>query len=239
LYIKDKTGFNTLQIISKAEKFNKWTYETIRPFLVGHILEIGSGLGNISSYAVTDNKDITLSDTDLSYVQFLKEKFSHETHVAGVLEIDIEKIDFYNYYQSLREGFDTIFILNVLEHVDNDALALQNCKHLLKSGGLLIVLVPAYPFLFSNIDRSLGHHRRYTSATLSSLLLGQGLKIVQSKYFNSLGILGWFFAGRVFRSKEINSSEMSTFNKIVPLARWTDKLFRRSFGLSIISIAKK
>jgi SAM-dependent methyltransferase len=239
LQIRDQTGYNTLQIISRADQFNKWTYETIEPFLRGHILEIGSGLGNISKYAIMDNKDITLSDIDSNYVRFLKERYSQEPHVSAVLEIDMGNADFCNYYQTLRESFDSIFILNVIEHVNNDAEALQNCRFLLKSGGLLIVLVPAYPLLFSNIDRALGHHRRYTSATLSALLLDQAFTIIERKYFNTLGIFGWILAGKILRSKSIKSTEMKTFNKLVPLARWTDKLFNRSFGLSVIAVAKK
>src|SRR6202021_939147 len=174
--------------------FNKWTYETIRPFLEGHILEIGSGLGNISRYAIKDKMDITLSDFDNTYVKLLKERYSKESHVAAILEIDMGKADFSNYYQSLRESFDSIFFFNVIEHVNDDSEALQNCRFLLKSGGTLIVLVPAYQFLFSDIDKALGHHRRYTSAKLGSILQEQGFRIIERKYFNSLGIFGWILA---------------------------------------------
>jgi len=236
---KDQTGYHTLQIIAGADQFNKWTYERIRPFLKGKILEIGSGLGNISKYAIADRRHITLSDVDREYILFLERVYGQNPQVLSILRLDVGKSDFSAEYRDLAGSFDSLFILNVIEHVQDDGLALQNCRFLLKTGGILVILVPAYPFLFSAMDRGLGHFRRYTRHSLAARVREQGLTILQNSYFNTLGVLGWFFSGRILRSKSIQAPEMKTFNKLVPLARFTDKLFRQSFGLSVITIAKK
>jgi 2-polyprenyl-3-methyl-5-hydroxy-6-metoxy-1,4-benzoquinol methylase len=239
LEIRDQTGYKTLEIISKADNFNKWTYDTIRPFLKGRILEIGSGLGNISKYVIADYTDVTLSDFDNGYYENLKKVYSFNPHVSEILQINVQQNNFNLYYASLKESFDSIFILNVVEHLKDDSAALKNCKFLLKPGGFLIVLVPAYSFLYSNMDKELGHYRRYTSKSLSALMQQQGLKLIQNRYFNILGIAGWFFSSVFLKSKLIKQSEMTLFDKLVPFAKFIDKLFHKSFGLSVITIAKK
>ena len=56
----DLEGLETLSVIEKANKFNKWMYETIKPYSKGRILEIGCGIGNISEFFINDNFDIVL-----------------------------------------------------------------------------------------------------------------------------------------------------------------------------------
>lgn len=237
--MNDFTGFKTLEIISRADQFNKWTYQTIKPFLHGRILEIGSGIGNISKYVVADNIDVTISDFDKGYYEHLIKLFGHHPHVSAILQVDAQDENFDITYSNLKETFDTIYTLNVIEHLKDDNEALKNCKYLLKPGGTLIVLVPAYNFLYSVMDKELGHFRRYTSKSIKAIIEQQSLKIIQNKYFNTLGILGWLFSGVFFRSKLIKQSEMMAFNKLVPVAKFTDRLFQNSFGLSVIAIAKK
>ena len=55
------TGHETLKTIAKANEFNQWMYEAIEPYLKGKILEVGSGIGNISRYAIKKGKPITLT----------------------------------------------------------------------------------------------------------------------------------------------------------------------------------
>ena len=57
----DLEGLETLNVIEKANKFNKWMYDTIKPHCKGKILEIGSGIGNISEYFIKDNQNIVLN----------------------------------------------------------------------------------------------------------------------------------------------------------------------------------
>ena len=55
--VEDKEGLNTLETISKADKFNRWMFDTISPYCKGRILEIGSGIGNISQFFINVNAD--------------------------------------------------------------------------------------------------------------------------------------------------------------------------------------
>ena len=139
----DIEGLETLNVIEKANKFNKWMYETIKPYSKGRILEIGCGIGNISEFFINDNFDIVLSDLRDNYIEIVKNKFSNE-----VFKIDLVGVDFDTKHKDLIGTFDTVFALNVVEHIKDDNKAIENCKKLLKNQGHLIILVPAYQTLF-------------------------------------------------------------------------------------------
>ena len=234
----DNTGKNTLEVIAAARRFNQWMYQTIRPFLHGNVLEIGSGIGNISSFFLADNISITLSDTDEFYLQTLKDKFHSFPNLKEILLIDLQHPSFESAYPALKKQYDAVFLLNVLEHVEHDNDSIKNCYYLLKPGGTLLILTPAYTFLYSSLDKALGHYRRYTTSSLNSLLQNNMFITRQCFYFNVLGIVAWFY-GKILGLKTIPSKEMSLYNKIVPFAELIDKLIFRKAGLSAIIVGEK
>lgn len=235
---RENTGYEALQILSSAAAFNKWMYSSIAPFTSGNILEIGSGLGNISNFFVQADSSITLSDIDEFYLDYLKKKFHQNAAVKDFLNVDLQKKDFDTYYAVLKDKFDTVFLLNVLEHLEDEAFAIQNCKYLLKKNGTLIILVPAYSFLFSEMDKQLNHFRRYTTHSLSLALSNEKLNIEKKFYFNFLGIPAWLY-GKIRKLKVLPSGEMKLYNKLIPLGKILDKLVFKKAGLSVIVIAKK
>jgi 2-polyprenyl-3-methyl-5-hydroxy-6-metoxy-1,4-benzoquinol methylase len=230
----DLEGLSTLNVIEKADKFNKWMYQTINPYCKGEILEIGSGIGNISKFFVEDEKQIVLSDLRDNYCEILKEKFNNR-----VLKIDLVHPDFEDEYASLLKNFDTIFALNVVEHIENDIEAIANCKKLLKKGGVLIILVPAYQWLFCNFDKELEHFRRYSKKNLENIIQTNHFKIKQTFYFNGIGIFGWFLSGKILNKKTIPEGQMGLFNLLVPVFKLVDKMTFRKIGLSVICISIK
>ncbi len=234
----DNTGNKTLNVIADADKFNSWMYQTIKPFTYGSILEIGSGIGNISKYFIQNNYSITLSDFDEFYLDRLKKDFSSNNNVKDFQSIDLQKKDFQAEYENLKESFDTIIMLNVLEHLEDDAYAIENCRYLLKQNGTFIILVPAYSLLYSRMDKELNHFRRYTSTSLKNKIIAGDFSVRKSFYFNFLGIFAWLY-GKILRIKVLPSSEMSLFNKLVPLGKVLDKIVFNKIGLSTIVVAKK
>ena len=234
----DNTGNQILEVIAEADKFNHWMYQTIKPFFEGETLEIGSGIGNISSFVVADNFSITLSDTDDRYLETLKNKFSNFRNVEDILNIDLQHPSFRTEYLTLKGKFDTVFLLNVLEHVADDSLAIINCKYLLKDEGQLIILTPAYTSLYSSLDKALGHYRRYRTRNLKAIFKKNQLVTKKAFYFNSLGVFAWLYA-KFRKLKTIPVGEMKVFNKLVPLSKLMDKIFFRKFGLSVIIIGEK
>jgi len=212
--------------------------ETIAPYVSGETLEIGSGLGNISRYFIDNKCQITLSDIDPYYLNILKNQFQNKKNVKDIISIDLQSSNFAECYRELANMFDTIFYLNLLEILEFEYKAIQNSKFLLKSGGSLIVLVPAYSFLYSPMDKALDHYRRYTKRRLNNVFQRNNMVVTKSFYFNFLGIGAWIY-GKIKKLKTVPNSEMNTFNTLIPLAKLLDKVLLHSIGLSVISIAKK
>jgi 2-polyprenyl-3-methyl-5-hydroxy-6-metoxy-1,4-benzoquinol methylase len=235
----DNFGQQTLHAISEANLFNKWMYETISPFIKGNILELGCGIGNITDFILKDFSSITISDYNPDYIQYLKKKYSQKKEIKEVLSIDLQSPDFKNEQKQIKESFDAIILLNVIEHLQDDLAAIENCNYLLKKGGNLILLAPAYTQLFSPMDVNLGHYRRYTIKSLLKLLKQKNLEPINTTYFNFLGAIGWLFLNKLLRFNNINRNEMYLFNKLVPTARIIDKLICNQLGLSAIVIGNK
>jgi SAM-dependent methyltransferase len=128
--------------------------------------------------------------------------------------------------------------LNVLEHIERDHDALVAMRDLLAPGGAVVLLVPAVPALFGELDRALGHYRRYTPDVLRRRLAGAGLVVRHLEYFNLAGMPGWWFVGRVLKRAMIPTGSLRLYNALVPLFRLERWLPWRP-GQSLIAIGAR
>ncbi len=235
----DAEGLETLKVISEAFRFNRWTYDTIKPFCSGKIIEIGSGIGNVSEQFINDKADITLSDIRKNYREFLKARFPEHSSKSRIIPIDLVHPQFNQIYESHLEKYDTVFSLNVIEHIENDILAVGNCKKLVKPGGTLITLMPAFQWLYNSFDKELFHYRRYNKKTIKKLFYENQLTVANAFYFNSGGVPGWYISGNRMHNKIIPASQMKLFDSLVPVFKILDKLLMNSIGLSVVCVGKK
>lgn len=235
----DQEGEDTLRTIALANHFNRWMYNTIKPYCKGNILEIGSGLGNISEFFFQDQANIYLSDIRESYCEALRKRFTGCSTLLGIETINLVDPGFDAKFVNHFSSFDTVFALNVVEHIFDDHAATANCYKLLKPGGHLIILVPAYQWLYNNFDKDLEHYRRYSRRGLESLLLSGDFGICHSQYYNAAGIAGWFVSGKIQHHRIIPAGQIRLFNKLVHFFKLIDKLILNSFGLSVIAVGKK
>jgi len=213
-------------------------FDTILPYTKGRVMEIGSGIGNISSQFVNAGIYITLSDLDSGYCGMLHEKFDREPRVRGIHQVDLAHPSFESTYNGLVGKFDTVFALNVVEHIADDKRAIRNARSLLAPGGRLIILVPAYAALYNGLDRCLEHYRRYDRNTIRRLL-ADNFKVMRVWYFNLAGIFGWFFSGYVMGKTTLPAGQLSLYNKFVPLFRMADAMTFHQAGLSVIAVAER
>jgi SAM-dependent methyltransferase len=230
----DIEGEDTLKAIARADKFNFWMYSQMRPYLQGNILEIGSGIGNISDFLTKEFPSACLSDVRDQYTEHLKQRFPKN----NVFNIDLVHPEFERVYQEILGSFDFIFALNVVEHIKDDSLAVINMSKLLKPSGRLFILVPAYQWLYNSFDVALEHFRRYNHKRIACLNPND-CEPIQTRYFNAFGIVGWFIVGSIFKKKIIPEGNMSLFNKIVPMVKVLDWVLGNQIGLSVILVTKK
>ena len=232
-------GTETLEVIADAGKFNRWMYETIKKHCSGEILEIGSGIGNISQFFISDGANISLSDIENSYFYRLQEKFGGNKNLKGMFRLDFSDKNLEKNYPELLGKFDTIFALNVVEHIPDHEQAMQNAMKMLKPGGKVVILVPAFQWLFNGFDKQLDHQRRYTKKTLQNLLERAGFSVVYWQYFNFIAILGWFVSGTVLRKQIIPGSQMRFYDALVPAWKILDCFTRKIGGVSVIEVGLK
>jgi 2-polyprenyl-3-methyl-5-hydroxy-6-metoxy-1,4-benzoquinol methylase len=235
----DQVGFETLEIFSRAVAVNRWIYDTICGKLQGKILEIGSGIGNISEYLLAYQSEVALSDLRPEYLQILEQKFSGHPHLRGIHQLDLSLPDFSIRYADLLGKFDTVLALNVVEHIADDRAAIGHAQSLLRNNGKLVILVPAHPALYNSLDRELGHFRRYTPAGLKKLMVSTGLQFTGCRYFNAAAIAGWWYSGNLLHHKTISPSKLLWFNQMVPIFRILDRVCSSFTGISLISAGIK
>lgn len=224
-------GFQTLESMSQAVWYNKWTLEKFKSFLEGKILEVGCGIGNFTD---------TLKNYGQVYAIDVNKKYLNEISkiVGSHVKIgygDIEK----NKYFFKNEKFDCIICLNVLEHIKDDRVALKNMRKLLKMGGHLILLVPAFKFLFGQTDRSIGHLRRYEKVELIEILKNTHFTIVQYRVINFLGAIGWWISSKLLSNEKIDENKIKIFDFIAPAILTIEDIIQPPFGTSILVIAEK
>ncbi len=231
-------GEQHLSVIDVSDNFTNWLYSEIEPFLQGDMLEVGSGLGTYSQKIVdkfSDNK-IILSDVDSSYVQNLSKRFK------GLSNVYVNKLDLSNLsdFKRLPHKVDTIFALNVLEHIEDDVSVLNNAYDVLKSGGRFVILVPAHKFLFCNLDSAVGHFRRYTKKDFEKKVAETKFKVGTMFYFDSLAMLGWYFNGKILKKTVIDEGVMKVFDALVPFLKLFDKyVLMKKIGTSLIVVLEK
>jgi 2-polyprenyl-3-methyl-5-hydroxy-6-metoxy-1,4-benzoquinol methylase len=235
----DPTGLQTLERFAAATHFNRWLFDTVRPYCKGHVLEVGSGIGNISKLFLEGDFRLTVSDLRPEYGNYLQEQLGHHPQLAGVAVLDLAAADFTQVYSHLLQQFDTVVALNVVEHIEDDKRAITNCIQLLKAGGQLVILVPAFQALYNLFDEELGHYRRYTARTLRQLQEGAGLTIIHQQYFNAAGIAGWVIDGGLLRKRLIPRKQLMVFDKLMPIIKFVDRISFHSIGLSTICVGRK
>ena len=105
-----------------------------------------------------------------------------------------------------HQKYDSIGAFDVIEHIENDGLALSNLSKALKRNGCLLVTVPQHKWLWSVTDMNAGHFRRYSRKELIKKVTGTGLKVEFSTSFVSL-LIPFMFLNRLFKFQKTDQSE--------------------------------
>lgn len=229
--MKNSQGTDTLESMNQAAWYNQWTLNKFKDYLTGDILEVGCGIGNFTKF-LNIYKTVWAIDINNEHIKKTKKMVDKDIQVGFG---NIEK----NEYFFKDRNFDSIVCLNVLEHIKNDDMALQNLCKLLKNKGKLILLVPSHQVLYGEIDKSIDHFRRYSKVELTKKLEKIGFKIIYSRKLNFLGAIGWFTAGKILKQNIIKEGNIKIFNILAPLILPLEDLFEPLIGTSILYIAEK
>ena len=104
----------------------------------------------------------------------------------------------------------------------------------LRPGGRLILWVPAMEWLYSDLDRRIGHHRRYHLKQLRQLLGETGFEPAELRYVNAIGAIGWWVMAKQLRRRPTSAASVQLFDRVVvPVQRRVDERTRLPWGQSI------
>ena len=202
----------------------------IKKYLKGDILEVGAGCGSFTkNYLNKSINSITLTELDKKNILDLKEKFKANANIK-ILNKNIEDV---------RGKFDSIIYLHVLEHIKNDKKEILNATKRLNKNGFLVIMVPAHQKIYSNLDRAVGHFRRYEIEFFNKNF--KSLEKINIKFLDTMGYFLYLF-NKFFFKKEVYPSKFKIFiwDKIfTPLTIIVDFIFRYRFGKCILVIYKK
>ena len=228
-------GFLVLQAMREARKFNRWLFAQFAQWLGDTVLEAGCGIGNLTEF-VLDRKRLVCVDKEAAYVDKLRRMYGHLANVRFAVA-DIRDAAL---LRSATEGLpiDSLFCINVVEHVADDVSVLRSLCDVLIPGGRAIILVPNNPALYTKLDEAIGHARRYTRLDIQSKMEQAGFNVISCRGFNRLGALGWRINGKIFRKKTLSIGQIKTFELLLPLARVLEHIPFHCHN-SLICIGKK
>ena len=202
------------------------------------LFDLGCGTGlNLVSFS---NQCRTIgSDQSPTALQFCRKRNIDNVFSCDALAIPLA-----------GNSVDAVTALDVLEHIREDMLALKEVRRVLKPGGKLLAIVPAYGFLWSEHDEALHHYRRYVAREMRAKLIASGFEIERSTYF----ITSVFFPILFFRLWQgLRRTSIHATVSYRPLPSWLNRMlvwllgFERRllrhvnlpFGVSLVVVARK
>ena len=134
----EAVGVETLLRMADVTAYNDWVFRRIRPYLGDRLLEVGSGIGNMSGY-YADRDLLVCVDLLAESLDLVRNKLGDRPNLVTVqgdvcAEATVARLATYH--------FDTAVMLNVLEHIEDDAAALTAIHRVLAPQGRLVLLLP-------------------------------------------------------------------------------------------------
>jgi SAM-dependent methyltransferase len=218
-----------LQLFELASVWRNYIYWKLKKYIKDNTLEIGAGIGGFTSIYSNNLKKVCLTDLDTKHIKILKKRFKYKN--MKIVKADIKTI---------KQNFSTILYMNVLEHIKNDQLEINNAIKKLNPSGNLIMLVPACQELYSEFDKSVGHYRRYEINFFKNLKLKKA-KVIKVYYLDAMGYI-LYYLNYFFKSEEIYPSKFKVFiwdKFFIPLTAIVDFLLNYRKGKNIICIIRK
>ena len=224
-----------LEIFAHAKNWKSYYKSLISPFLGEQVLEVGAGIGATTAILCehTSKKWVCL-EPDPNLKGVIDQNIENGS-LPAVCESQLGTVASLNN----NDLFSSILYIDVVEHIENDEVELEQAALHLKPGGALIVLSPAHNWLFTPFDQKIGHYRRYSKKSLSAIT-PKNCKLENLYYLDSAGML-LSLGNRVLLRQSMPNIKQILFwdQKIVPLSKILDPLFNYSLGKSILAIWKR
>lgn len=223
---------------------DRWQFSLLRPHLGRKLLEIGAGAGRITALvAEAGCHDELVAVEPSPYGFHLLQVYAGKWPKTILMEAEAAKL-----LPQYCEHFDSVYSVHVMEHIEHDRQFVETMLALTRPGGNVIIMVPALPFLFSELDRNIGHYRRYNKRMIRTLVRDLPVEVRHMVYNNLLGVLGSFYFSK-FRKINYQKNDVASSNffgvyhffseYIVPGIRVLERLVPVPVGLNLTVVLRK
>ena len=226
-----------LDAMASAHRYQEWVFDLVRPYLGERILEVGSGIGTMTSWLARFAPTVATDIDPLLLGRLAEAALEWEAQPIGphVFDIANDPRD--------KEWFadvDTVISFNVLEHIPDDLAAVRGMLAVLReSGGAgprrLVIFVPAHQWAYGTVDQTFEHCRRYSKRSMTALIAAAqiGPSRMRLRYFNTFGLPGWVVLGRVLRKPTFGPGSVNAMERIVPIFRRLDPVLHGRHDLPL------
>jgi SAM-dependent methyltransferase len=228
-------GGEEITLFAEAANWKKYFGSKIRPFIGKRVVEVGAGIGATTEILCDGLQQqwICLEPDPLLRAEIEARIASRKLPAccstrAGVVA-DLE----------FSQTTDSFVYIDVLEHIQDDGPELDRAAERLAPGGTLIVLGPAFNFLYSPFDESVGHYRRYDKLTLQALT-PPACRVKSIFYLDCVGMATSLFNKFVLKQPLPNQKQILFWDRwLVPISRATDPVVGYKTGRSIVCVWEK
>jgi SAM-dependent methyltransferase len=227
----DEGLLDVLENLERATNYSAWILELIGPHISGRILEVGAGRGTYSTY-FAEHGHLTALEPSEAHSAVLRERLkSHPGAAVITAQLD---------GTAAPGSYDTVVLLNVLEHIQDDHQALGDIYESLAPGGKMVLWVPAFEALYGKFDHRIGHYRRYRRRELLALVHKVGFQTVTARYTNMPGFFAWWLVVRILR-RSPTAPRLASINDrfVIPVTRRVERFLRPPVGQSLLVVAQR
>lgn len=224
-----------LEVLADMPNYYSWIMDTFAPHVTGHVVEYGAGTGTVSAQLAARATRLTLVEPSRNFTGVLSRRFKALPQVE-VIDAPLED----HVGTVADDTIDTIILVNVLEHIEDDRNAAHHLVRALRPGGKLLIFVPALQALMSRLDEVHGHFRRYHRDDLIAKVQAAGAEILACRYFDMIGVVPWLILNRWMGSTTFNPTLVNINDRlVVPVSRVMDGISGPPFGKNLILVATK
>ena len=227
-----------LDIFAHTRNWKRYWSSQVVQFIAGDVLEAGAGIGANTAMIKAAAGPVcswTALEPDPEFADSLKKTPSVDPATAKC----IPRIGTIQSFGATPQ-FNSLLYIDVLEHIEQDREEMERAAALLRPGGHIVVLLPAYQWLYTPFDEATGHFRRYSKATLKACS-PSSCRLVTLRYLDSVGMLA--SAANRFLLLQQSQPKLRQIllgdRWLVPPSRFVDRLLFHSVGKSVLAVWRK
>ena len=229
-----------LEAMSFAVNYHRWILQIFEPYLGVRIVEVGAGTGSFSELLLELRlESLSLVEPSEAMIIQLRNRMDK---LNPSFSVKIHQAIFKQVAGQIRltDQPDSILYVNVLEHIVDDHAELHAINDALGKEGRVFIFVPAFSWLLGSFDRQIGHHRRYSRNELEGKCRAAGFKVIESRYFDLLGVVPWWIKYKLLKSDKMEPGAVRFYDqRIVPIASTVESKIAPPLGKNILMVAEK